>query len=261
MRATESDSHLIPAIDLQPVTGTFFHVLFFLCGATQGEALQCSSHLYFQMLPLTSQPNSFSSPPPPLPRATLLTPCTPRAPSLGGIWSFVFPIKGEIYSVHSYFLYLEPPLPSFTNERGGCGARRLRRLSRDHLAHLIKHRGFNLAPLVCRRPPPPPKTTFTSSSMAGAADSRQIEGRKGTHPAHADASGKMLVGPAIAHLWHRVQVENQFSACNAAICYFLYSFICPQHFISSPAFVSTQPGFSPSRQRGATHGESPRLPR
>lgn len=63
-------------------------------------------------------------------------------------------------------------MPRFTNERGGCGARRLRRLSRDHLAHLIKHRGFNLAPLVCRRAPSL-KTTFTSSSMAGAADSRR----------------------------------------------------------------------------------------
>lgn len=263
MRVTESVSYLIPAIDLQPVTGTFFHVLFFLCGAIQGEALQCSSHLYFQMLPLTSQPNSFSSPPPPLPRATLLTPCTPRAPSLRGIWSFVFPIKGEIYSVHSYFLYLEPPLPRFTNERGGCGARRLRRLSRDHLAHLIKHRGFNLAPLVCRRAPSL-KTTFTSSSMAGAADSRRGEGRKKkTHPAHADAPAKTFVGLAIAHQWHRVEgkISLRLAMPSFAIFYLIYLFICPRHFISSPVFVSTQPGFSPCRRRGATHGESPRLPR
>lgn len=83
--------------------------------------------------------------------------------------------------MHSYFLYLVPPLSSFTNERGGLrGPRRLRRLSRDHLAHLIKHRGFNLVPRVCRRHPPTPrKTTFTSSSMAGAADSRRKKEGKG----------------------------------------------------------------------------------
>lgn len=265
MRVTESVSYLIPATDLQPVTGTFFHVLFFLCVAIQGEALQCSSHLYFQMLPLTSQPNSFSSPPPPLPRATLLTPCTPRAPSLRGIWSFVFPIKGEIYSVHSYFLYLEPPLPRFTNERGGCGARRLRRLSRDHLAHLIKHRGFNLAPLVCRRAPSL-KTTFTSSSMAGAADSRRGGGgeEKENTPGACRCAREDVRRPRdrspVTRGWGGKSVCD-LQCRRLLFFYLIYLFICPRHFIPSPVFVSTQPGFSPCRRRGATHGESPRLPR
>lgn len=73
---TESDFHLIPAIDLKPMTEEFFFSCIILSVPhIQGEVLQCSLHLYFQMLPLTSQPNSFYSPPP-LPRATLLTPCT-----------------------------------------------------------------------------------------------------------------------------------------------------------------------------------------
>lgn len=265
MRASESDSYLIPAIDLQPVTGTFFHVLFFLCGAIQGETLQCSSHLYFQMLPLTSQPNSFSPPPPPppLPRATLLTPCTPRTPSLGGIWSFVFPIKGEIYSAHSYFLYLDPPLPSFTNERGGCGARRLRRLSRDHLAHLIKHRGFNLAPRVCRRLPPAAPSPRKQHLHHRRWRAQLTAGRGREEKNTLDAcrcARQDARRPGDCSLV--TQSSGGKSVCRLQWCHLLFFIFKIYLFVRNISFprrvcFDAASFVSPSRQRGATHGESP----
>lgn len=110
------------------------------------------------MLPLTSQPNSFSSPPLCLP---LL--CWHRVPIRSypsHIWSFVFPIKGGIYGVHSYFLYFKPASGGLQMNEGVALVSA--RLSGDHLAHLIKHRGFNLV-FWCTQ-----KTTFTSAYTAGA---------------------------------------------------------------------------------------------
>ena len=74
------------------------------------------------------------------------------------IWSFVFPIKEEIYSVHSYFLYFKPAFGGLQMNEGVEVVSA--RLSWDHLAHLIKHRSFNLV-FSFRRSP---KTTSTSSS-------------------------------------------------------------------------------------------------
>ena len=135
----------------------FFSCIILSVPYIQGEALQCSLHLYFQMLPLTSQPNSFSSPPLCLP---LL--CWHRVPIRSHpshIWSFVFPIKREIYSVHSYFLYFKPASGGLQMNEGVAVVSA--RLSGDHLAHLIKHRGFNLV-FWCTQ-----KTTFTSAYTAG----------------------------------------------------------------------------------------------
>lgn len=74
------------------------------------------------------------------------------------IWSFVFPIKGEIYGVHSYFLYFKPPFGGLQMNEGVAVVSVC--LSWDHLAHLIKHRSFNLVlSFQCTR-----KTTFTWSS-------------------------------------------------------------------------------------------------
>lgn len=109
------------------------------------------------MLPLTSQPNSFSSPP-----LCLSLLCWHRVPIRSYpsyIWSFVFPIKGENYSVHSYFLYFKPASGGLQMNEGVAVVSA--RLSGDHLAHLIKHRGFNLV-FWCTQ-----KTTFTSAYTAG----------------------------------------------------------------------------------------------
>lgn len=108
------------------------------------------------MLPLTSQPNSFSSPP-----LCLSLLCWHRVPIRSYpsyIWSFVFPIKGENYSVHSYFLYFKPASGGLQMNEGVAVVSA--RLSGDHLAHLIKHRGFNLV-FWCTQ-----KTTFTSAYTA-----------------------------------------------------------------------------------------------
>lgn len=149
----------MPSIDLQPMTGAFFLFSCIILSVPyiQGEALQCSLHLYFQMLPLTSQPNSFSSPP-----LCLSLLCWHRVPIRSyppHIWSFVFPIKGGIYSVHSYFLYFKPASGGLQMNEGVALVSV--RLSGDHLAHLIKHRGFNLV-FWCTQ-----KTTFTSAYTAG----------------------------------------------------------------------------------------------
>lgn len=165
--------------------------------------------------------------------------------------------------MHSYFLYLVPPLSSFTNERGGLrGPRRLRRLSRDHLAHLIKHRGFNLVPRVCRRHPPTPrKTTFTSSSMAGAADSRRKKEGKG---GGGDEPGAWRCVREDAHRpgdrSPLTRSSGGKSVCRSQRCHFLFFIFLYLSFFS---FVSALPCFvgGSSRQRGATRGESPWLPR
>lgn len=136
----------------------FFSCIILSVPYIQGEALQCSLHLYFQMLPLTSQPNSFSSPP-----LCLSLLCWHRVPIRSypsHIWSFVFPIKGGIYGVHSYFLYFKPASGGLQMNEGVALVSA--RLSWDHLAHLIKHRGFNLV-FWCTQ-----KTTFTSAYTAGA---------------------------------------------------------------------------------------------
>lgn len=109
------------------------------------------------MLPFTSQPKSFSSPP-----LCLSLLCWHRVPIRSypsHIWSFVFPIKGEIYSVHSYFLYFKPASGGLQMNEGVAVVSA--RLSGDHLAHLIKHRGFNLV-FWCTQ-----KTTFTSAYTTG----------------------------------------------------------------------------------------------
>lgn len=120
--------------------GRIFSCIILSVPHIQGEVLQCSLHLYFQMLSLTSQPNSFYSPP-----LCLSLLCWHRVPihsEPSYIWSFVFPIKGEIYSVHSYFLYFKPAFGGLQMNEGVAVVSA--RLSWDHLAHLIKHRGFNL---------------------------------------------------------------------------------------------------------------------
>ena len=131
----------------------FFSCIILSVPHIQGEVLQCSLHLYFQKLSLTSQPNSFYSPP------LCLSPlCWHRVPihsKPSYIWSFVFPIKGGIYSVHSYFLYF---MPAFGGLQMNEGVEVVSaRLSWDHLANLIKHRCFNLVFSFQR-------TTSTSSS-------------------------------------------------------------------------------------------------
>lgn len=136
----------------------FFSCIILSVPYIQGEALQCSLHLYFQMLPLTSQPNSFS--PPPLCLPLLCWHRVPMHSYPSHIWSFVFPIKGEIYSIHSYFLYFKPASGGLQMNEGVVVVSA--RLSGDHLAHLIKHRGFNLV-FRCTR-----KTTFTPPYTAGA---------------------------------------------------------------------------------------------
>lgn len=140
--------------------GEFFSCIILSVPHIQAEVLQCSLHLYFQMLFFTSQPNSFYSPP-----LCLSLLCWHRVPihsEPSHIWSFVFPIKGEIYSIHSYFLYFKPAFGGLQMNEGVEVVSA--RVSWDHLAHLIKHRGFNLALIF-----PIQKTTSTSSSSANGA--------------------------------------------------------------------------------------------
>lgn len=173
--------------------GRIFSCIILSVPRIQGEVLQWSLHLYFQMLSLTSQPNSFYSPP-----LCLSLLCWHRVPIHSEppyIWSFVFPIKGEIYSVHSYFLYFKPAFGGLQMNEGVAVVSA--RLSWDHLAHLIKHRGFNLVfSFRCSQ-----KTTSTSSSTA--EHSRQQANT------HADTHTDTYTSSARnAHQWHSDLVQE-----------------------------------------------------
>lgn len=172
------------------MTEEFFSCIILSVPHIQGEVLQYSLHLYFQMLSLTSQPNSFYSPP-----LCLSLLCWHRVPIHSYpsyIWSFVFPIKGEIYSVHSYFLYFKPAFGGLQMNEGVEVVSA--RLSWDHLAHLIKHRSFNLAFSF-------QKTTSTSSSTT--TDSSQhshADAHKGTYT---------LSARIVVHQWHSDLVQEE----------------------------------------------------
>lgn len=140
----------------------FFHVLFFLSHVFKVSWYNAALHLYFQMLLshhslipsllLLSALRYF---------ADTVYPYTPSPRTFDHLYS---QSRWKFTAVHSYFLYFKPAFGALQMNEGvevvsAC-------LSWDHLAHLIKHRRFNLA-FSYRRAL---KTTSTSSSLA---DSRQ----------------------------------------------------------------------------------------
>lgn len=134
----------------------FFHVLFFLYHIFK---VRCYNAAYIFIFRCSFSHHSLIP-------SVLLLPASryfadtvyPYVSYPSHIWSFVFPIKGEIYGVHSYFLYFKPPFGGLQMNEGVAVVSV--RLSWDHLAHLIKHRSFNLVlSFQCTQ-----KTTFTWSS-------------------------------------------------------------------------------------------------